>query len=63
MMGRSYYANQDPFHGVSNIETLSSGLLRFTYNTKPQIDPVIGMNYQLLSNTERSTAGAFGMGK
>lgn len=58
MMGRSYYANQDPFHGVSNIETLSSGLLRFTYNTKPQIDPVIGMNYQLLSNTERSTAGA-----
>ncbi|MDE8256072.1 pectate lyase [Erysipelothrix rhusiopathiae] len=58
MMGRSYYANQDPFHGVSNIETLSSGLLRFTYNTKPQIDPVLGMNYQLLSNTERSTAGA-----
>ncbi|MBK2403510.1 pectate lyase [Erysipelothrix sp. strain 2 (EsS2-7-Brazil)] len=58
MMGRSYYANQDPFHGVSNIETLPSGLLRFTYNSKPQIDPVLGMNYQLLSNTERSTAGA-----
>lgn len=57
-MGRSYNSDDSPFRDVTRIEALESGLVRFTYKTHFKIEPVLGMNYQLLSNTERSTPGA-----
>lgn len=58
MMGRSYYSNSNPFSGVNKIEKLDNGLLRFTYNNQSPVEPVLGMNYQLVSNAHRPTAGA-----
>lgn len=59
MMGRSYHSHINPFAGVSNIEKLENGLLRFSYQNSFPVKTVKGMNYQLLSNAERQTAGAF----
>lgn len=59
MMGRSYHSHLNPYAGVTNIEKLDNGLLRFTYQSGSPVDPVKGMNYQLVSNSIRPTAGAF----
>lgn len=56
-MGRAYYPNQGPFQNVRNIQKLENGLLRITYN-QFGIEPVKGMNYQLVANRWRPTSGA-----
>lgn len=57
-MGRSYYTEDSPFRNVSHIEEIEANHLRFYYQQMPKIKPIIGMNYQFLSNAQRPTAGS-----
>lgn len=57
-MGRAYHSHQGPFQNVRSIEKLANGLLRVSYRNNFNITPVLGMNYQLVSNQERPSAGA-----
>ena len=59
LMGRSYYSHQNPFTNAKSIEKLDNSRVRIKYNSNPAFDLVKGMNFQLVSNAERPTAGAF----
>ena len=59
LMGRSYYSNSNPFTNAQSIEQLDDSRVRIKYNSNPAFEIVKGMNFQLVSNAERPTAGAF----
>ena len=56
-MGRSYYSEAHPFQNIVDIKLKKSNLIRINYSNLPPIKPVVGMNYQFLSNAQRETAG------
>lgn len=59
LMGRSYYSNSNPFTNAQSIEQLDDSRVRIKYSSNPAFEVVKGMNFQLVSNAERPTAGAF----
>ncbi|MGG7214861.1 alpha-1,3-galactosidase-related protein [Clostridium nigeriense] len=59
LMGRSYYSNSNPFTNAQSIEKLDDSRVRIKYNSSPAFEIVKGMNFQLVSNAVRPTAGAF----
>lgn len=59
LMGRAYYSNSNPFTNAQSIEKLDNSRVRIKYSSAPAFEIVKGMNFQLLSNAERPTAGAF----